>query len=147
MPDPRVAALCAEFGVEIVGKSRYPEPGQTRAPETIARILRRHGEAHVRLVLTTLRETSNNAALLDEVGLWAASDMIRAWPDLVEHHASDWLALWDRMEVGMLQFTAQRLRGVVPVRFALGGMLHERIDRQFGERAAEPDLFDGKEFA
>ena len=144
MIDPRVASLCAEFNVEIVGKSRYPEPGQTRAPETISRILRRHGEEHVRLVLTTLRETANNHALLDEVGLWTASDMVRACPEVIEKQADEWLACWDAMPVGPLQAIAQKLAGTVPVRYALDGMLFERIAGRFGDRFTKPDLFDDR---
>jgi len=144
MIDRRVLSLCEEFNIEIVGKSRYPEPGQTRAPETMSRIIRRHGEAHMRLVLTTLRETANNHALLDEVGMWSASDMIRACPEIVEARPSEWLDLWDRMPVGPLQAIAQQLAGVIPVRYALDGMLFERINGTFGRQAAEPDLFDDR---
>lgn len=144
MIDPRVSMLCEEFGVEIIPKSRAPLPGQTRAPETLSRILRRHGEAHMRMVLTTLRETANNHVLLDEVGLWSASDMIRACPEIVEKQAGDWLALWDQMPVGPLQAIAQRLAGRVPVRYALDGMLYERIVGRFGQAYAEPDLFDDR---
>lgn len=142
--DPRVVSLCREYEIEIVAKSRYPEPGQTRAVETMARILRRHGEDHMRLVLTTLRQTANNHALLDETGLWSASDMVRACPEIVEGRAGDWLALWDQMPVGPLQAIAQQLAGVVPVRYALDGMLYERIEGTFGRRATAPDLFDDR---
>lgn len=96
------------------------------------------------MVLTTLRETANNHALLDEVGLWSASDMVRACPDILEKHAGEWLELWDVMPVGPLQAIAQRLTGVVPVRYALNGMLYERIEGVFGPRATQPDLFDDR---
>lgn len=142
--DPRVIALCDEFSIEIIGKSTYPQPGQTRAVETLLRILRRHGEAHLRLVLTTLRETANNHALLDEVGLWSASDMVRVFPTVIEDHASEWLSLWDFMPVGQLQAIAQGCTGIVPVRYALDGMLIERIHSTFKDRADEPDLFDDR---
>lgn len=144
MLDPNVATLCREYDIAIVARNRYPEPGQTRAPETMARIIRRHGEGHMRLVLTTLRETANNHVLLDETGMWAASDMIRAWPSVVETKAGEWLQLWDSMPVGPLQHTAQQLAGVVPVRYALGGMLHERINRRFGADRDQTDLFDDR---
>ncbi|RLP22287.1 hypothetical protein D8676_25255 [Mesorhizobium sp. YM1C-6-2] len=127
-----------------MGKSRYPEPGQTRSPETINRILRKYGEEHARLALTTLRETANNHVLLDEVGLWCASDMIRARPDVVEKQAGEWLALWDQMPVGQLQAIAQTVSGVLPVRYVLDGMLLERIQGRFGDRFVEPDLFDDR---
>ncbi|WP_245427157.1 hypothetical protein [Mesorhizobium sp. YM1C-6-2] len=144
MIDLRVKALCEEFEIEVIGKSRYPEPGQTRSPETINRILRKYGEEHARLALTTLRETANNHVLLDEVGLWCASDMIRARPDVVEKQAGEWLALWDQMPVGQLQAIAQTVSGVLPVRYVLDGMLLERIQGRFGDRFVEPDLFDDR---
>lgn len=142
--DPRVKALCEEFEIEIIGKSRYPEAGQTRSPETINRILRKYGEEHTRLALTTLRQTANNHVLLDEVGLWCASDMIRACTDVVEKEAGEWLSLWDQMPVGVLQAIAQTVSGTLPVRYVLDGMLLERIQGRFGRRFSEPDLFDDR---
>lgn len=80
LTDPRVQALCDELGIKIVDRHRYPEPGEARAVETLARIIRRHGEGHLRLVLSTLAETDNNEGQLDEVLFWATSDMVRACP-------------------------------------------------------------------
>lgn len=144
MIDPRVQSLCDEFGIKIVDRHRYPEPGETRAVETLARIMRRYGEGHLRLVLSTLAETDNNKGQLDEVLFWAASDLVRACPEIVERRAADWLTMWDACPVGELQFIAQDLRGVVPLRFALGGMIYERVVRAFGPRASQPDLFDDR---
>jgi len=135
-----IRRLCDEFRIEIIDGHRYPEIGQTRAVETLARIYRRHGETHLRMVLTTLAETANNKALLDEVGLWMASDMVLIRG--VDHIDSDWLDLWDRMPVGQLQYVCQDLSGLVPQRYALGGMVYERIFRRFGENADQLDLFD-----
>lgn len=142
--DPRVSAMCQEFGIRIVDRHRYPEIGETRAVETLARIMRRHGEAHLRLVLSTLRETANNALLLDEVGLWMASDMIRACHRLVEERAGDWLETWDAIPAADLQFICQDLAGFVPQRYALGGMIYERIYRRFGKNADQLDLLDDR---
>jgi hypothetical protein len=36
-------------------------PGQTRAVASIARLIRNHGDAHARLVLTVLAECKGNA--------------------------------------------------------------------------------------
>lgn len=141
---PHVEAICGEFGVRIIDKQRYPEPGETRAVETLARIMRRHGEGHLRLVLTTLAETENNKGLLDEVLLWATSDLVRACGNIVETRAGDWLTCWDAMPVGELQFVTQELSGTIPQRYALAGMLYERIIRVFGPGAAQPDLFDDR---
>ena len=142
-PD-HIQRLCGEFGIRIVDRHRYPAIGETRAVETLARICRRHGEAHLRLVLSTLAETANNKVLLDEVGLWMASDMVRRNAALIEDRASEWLELWDAMPVGQLQYVAQDLRGVVSQRYALGGMVYERIFRRFGPNADQMDLFDDR---
>lgn len=144
MIDPRVSALCQEFGVKIVPAHIYPQIRETRAPETLRRIINRHGMEHARLVLSTLAETSNNAVLLDEVALWMCSDMLRALPLVVEHQASDWLATWDAMPVGQLQFVTQDLSGIVPQRHALGGMVYERLYRRFGPNAEQLDLLDDR---
>jgi hypothetical protein len=136
LTDPRVQALCDELGIKIVDRHRYPEPGEARAVETLARIIRRHGEGHLRLVLSTLAETDNNKGQLDEVLFWAASDMVRACPEILERRAGDWLTMWDVCPLGELQFIAQDLRGVVPLIFAFVGMLYERVVKAFGPRAS-----------
>lgn len=138
MIDPRVSALCAEVGIEAIEGTAYPRFGQTRAVNTIRRIIDRYGEDHARLVLMTLAETENNKALVDEVGLWMASDMVRAFRDEIERDASLWLSVWDRMPVGYLQYVSQGLRGTVKRRDALSGMVYERLRRVYGE----PDLLE-----
>lgn len=139
-----IQRLCDEFGIRIVDRHRYPDIGETRAVVTMDRIYRRFGEDHLRLVLLTLSETANNKALLDEVGLWMASDMIRANMAIVDLRADEWLQVWDRMPVGELQFVAQQLSGFVPQRHALGGMVYERLFRVFGPDAAQLDLLDDR---
>lgn len=138
MIDPRVQSLCDEFGIRIIPGHRYPDLGETRATETMARIIRRYGEAHLRNVLITLAETANNKAMLDEVGLWMASDLVLARG--AGSIDSAWLGLWDRIPVGELQFACQRLRGFVPQRFALAGMVYERIYEEFDRD--NPDQLD-----
>ncbi|MCO6050864.1 hypothetical protein NGM99_13855 [Mesorhizobium sp. RP14(2022)] len=144
MSDARVSALCAEFGIKIIDGKRYPEIGETRAPETIARILRRYGEEHTRLMLSTLAESANNKMAFDEVGFWAASDMIRAWGDVIDDDLSVWFAVWDAMPVGELQAANLQLRGLVPQRFALGGQIHERLYRRYNEKRRQGELFDDR---
>ena len=140
----QVHDLCGEFGIKIIEGTNYPELGETRAIVTLVHIMRHYGEGHLRLVLTTLFETANNKALLDSVGLWMTSDLIRAYSNVVEHRADDWLQTWDAMPVGELQFICQELRGIVRQRHALGGMVHERLYRRFGPNADQPDLFDDR---
>jgi hypothetical protein len=138
MIDPRVQALADEFGVRIIGKHRYPEPGETRAVATIGRIIDRHGVEHARLVFTVLRQTDNNFGLLDEAALWMASDMVRQRG--ADEVNDEWLGAWDKIPIGQLQWVSSRLQGVVPQRFALGGMVYERLYRRV-ERD-NPDQLD-----
>ena len=140
----RIQQLCDEYGVRIVEKHRYPEPGETRAIATIDRIWRRYGEDHIRLVFSTLVETANNKLLLDEAGLWMASDMVRKCRELIEKRAGDWLTVWDTIPGGELQFVCQDLSGIVPQRYALGGMIYERIYRRFGPNADQLDMLDDR---
>ncbi|MDO9417014.1 hypothetical protein [Pararhizobium sp.] len=142
--DPRVERICTEYGIRIVDARRYPEIGETRAVATMDRILKNFGEDHFRMVLTTLAETSNNKALLDEYGLWMASDMVMACRGIVEANTSDWLELWDALPLGQLQFIAQELSGICPQRHVLSGMVYERVFRRFGPNAAQTDLFDDR---
>lgn len=145
MTDPRVVSICDEFGITIIGRGRYPNPGETRAADTMHRIMKAYGEAHLRLVLTTLAETSNNKACIDKTSLWCISDLIRAFPHLVEHHTSAWLECFDAMPLGELMFlNNQCLRGHAHLRHSLSGMLTERIYRRFGPLSVQPDLFDDR---
>ncbi|RWP35037.1 hypothetical protein [Mesorhizobium sp.] len=144
MTDPRVQALCDELGIKIVDRHRYPEPGEARAVETLARIIRRHGEGHLRLVLSTLAETDNNKGQLDEVLFWAASDMVRACPEILERRAGDWLTMWDVCPLGELQFIAQDLRGVVPLIFAFCRYAIRAGGQGIWPASIQPDLFDDR---
>ena len=139
-----VYKICQEFGIEIIPFTRYPEIGQTRAVGTMDRILTRYGEDHFRMVMTTLAETHNNKTSIDEFGLWAASDLIRAWAGVVEARPTDWLETWDAMPVGELQFMHRALLGITPQRHALSGTLHERLMLRFGPQADQPDLLSDR---
>ncbi|TPI15763.1 hypothetical protein FJW06_05405 [Mesorhizobium sp. B4-1-3] len=122
--DTRVAALCQEFDVKIVGRHQYRGPGETRAMASIRRIIVQHGIEHARLVLCILAEGRGNHALIDETSLRAVSDLLRACPDLVELHTSALLEMFDRMPLGPLMATANELRGVIHQGHALAGMLY-----------------------
>lgn len=124
MIDPRVRDLCAEFDLEIVSAHRYPMPGQTRATETIRRILDKRGADHARLVLMVFSECRGNHALADEMGLWAVSDLIIAMSDVIEARPSDFLDAMDRIPLGPMMACANELSGKVPQRAALVGMLY-----------------------
>lgn len=145
MIDSRVQALCDEFGIEIIPAHRYPDIGQTRAVKTILRIIRRYGEDHARWVLRTLVETANNKALIDETGLWAASDLVRAyWADL-QADPEGWFQVWDSVPVGLRQWEIQqRLSGIVNQRSALAGVVNRHLYERFSAPQPELPLEGGK---
>lgn len=126
---PTAETLCAEFDIEITGKSRYPEPGQTRAPGTIQRIINKRGAAHARLVLCVLAEGKGNNALIDEMSLWAVSDLVTACADIVEVDASALLELFDQIPIGPYMAIANELRGFVKQHSALAGMMYLHVRR------------------
>lgn len=141
MTDSRVQALCDEFGIEVIPGHRYPEVGQTRAVTTILRIIRRHGLEHARWVLRTLAETSNNKAMLDETGLWAASDLVRAYWDDIQADPETWFEVWDSVPVGQRQWEVQqRLSGFVNQRAALAGVINQHLYQRFENRQPELPL-------
>lgn len=137
MIDPRVSALCEEVGLQAIEGTAYPRLGQTRAVATIRRIIERFGEEHARLVLMTLAETENNRALVDEVCLWMASDMVRVFRTEIEHDASAWLARWDSMPVGYLQSVSHGLKGTIKQRDALSGMVYRELRKFYGQQDLE----------
>lgn len=137
--EARVRAICAEYDVEIVPRNVFPQPGQTRAVVTMCRILSRHGEGHYRLVMTTLSETRGNNALIDEMSLWAVSDLVRACPEWVEQRTSEWLDWWDRIPLGPIMATINQLRGFSHQRHALAGAIYYRLTAFAQERMASQD--------
>lgn len=144
MIDPRVQALCDEFGIVIVPKHRYPRLGETRAVAAIRKVIERGGMDDARLVLQTLTETSNNKASLEAECIGATFDLVRACRQQYEEDPSRWFEVWDRCPIGELQAMVRELRGEVPLRSALAGLIYERIWRAFGPRATQPDLYDDR---
>ncbi|WPE22479.1 hypothetical protein ShzoTeo12_36950 (plasmid) [Shinella zoogloeoides] len=144
MIDPRVFTICQEYGIAIVDGRSYPGIRETRAVITLDRILATKGENHFRMVLTTVAETENNQGYIDKNLLWAVSDLVEAFAGIVEHQPSEWLECFDAAPVGELQVVSKRLRHQ---RFALVGMLAERVVRRFGPNAGQGDLFDERRAA
>lgn len=133
MIDPRVTALCSEFGIEVIQGTSYPKLGQTRAHATIRNMIDTLGMDHTRMVIMTLAETRNNLCMLDEVGIWAASDLVKRFRVEIEKDPSQWLDLWDRLPIGFLQSRAHELRGFVKPRNALFGMIYMMVRQVYGQ--------------
>lgn len=139
--DPRVPAMCEEYGIKIVDGRDYPGIRETRAVVTLSRILGHKGEDHFRLVLSTAAETHNNQGYLDKHLFWAISDLVSAYRDIVERMPTEWLEAFDAAPVAELQVVAKQLPHQ---RYALVGMLAERVVRRFGPNAAQGDFLDDR---
>jgi hypothetical protein len=144
MIDPRVSALCEEYRIKIVDGRSYPGIRETRAVHTMDKILRLKGEDHFRMVLSTVAETNNNQGYIDKHLLFAVSDLVETYRVIVETKTSQWLECFDAAPVAELQVVAKSLPHQ---RFALVGMIAERVIRRFGPNAAQGDLFDDRRAA
>jgi hypothetical protein len=141
MIDPRVYQVCQEFGIRVIDARSYPGIRETRATATMERILHNKGYEHFRLVMMTLGETENNQGQIDEFLLYAVSDLVDEYADLIEEDASKWLACFDKAPIGELQYIIRRQRRQ---RHKLFGMIAERIYIAFGPKSVQPDLFDDR---
>ena len=133
MIDQRVQSLCEEYGIEAIEGSAYPKLGQTRAVATIQKLLDK-SEDDARMVMLTLAETSGNKACLDSVGLWTTFFLVRKYRREIDADPSFWLKTWDEMPVGYMQALSQELGGTFHQKDALGGMLHWRLRRPYGQQ-------------
>lgn len=141
MIDPRVAALCEEYRIEVVTTTWYPGVRQTRAVGTLNRIYATRGEDNLRWTLITIGETQNSYAVIDEFLLWAVSDLVKDHLKLIEADTDKWLTVFDRAPIVEMQFI---LKGRKRQRDKLYGMCLERIVAAFGPRSVQPDLFQEK---
>jgi hypothetical protein len=115
-----LADLCDELGIEVVSVSESARrPGQTCAKETLQKILTKHGEGHLRSVLITIMETTNNRRMLVRPVILAVSDVLRSYP----HWFGDkWLKQFDRIELALL-YEAAKLDRVAAPRYAMATRL------------------------
>lgn len=148
MKHPEAETLLAEFGIRIVPANVVPGPGETRAVANLQRIIDKRGMDHGRMVVMTLAETANSRAHINESALWAVSDLIllaeKNFPHLVTTDVDAWFQFFDGLPLGWLQFWSIDMDGIVPKRFALVGMVYERMKRVFGPLHRQPDLLDDR---
>jgi hypothetical protein len=95
---PDLATICSEFGIEIVPNHVRRGPMQSYAGKTMETLIRKHGAAHLRMVLMTIVETENHANALAEPILWAVSDVVLAHPSWVDT-GSEWLSTFDKIDL------------------------------------------------
>jgi hypothetical protein len=144
---PEARAILMEYGIEAMPPSAHLKPGQTKAVANLQKIVRARGFEHARFVIMIWKETMIRKTVLDASTMWAFSDLIlsleRNFPDLVTKDVEKLFAFVDGLHVGWLQQWAKDVEGIIPRRFAIGGMLYERAKRVFGIEQA--DLLDDRQ--
>lgn len=145
---PEALAIFAEYGIAVVPAHVMPSIGQTRAIATLDRIISKHGKDHARLTVMTLAETANNKCMMDEISLWAVSDIIRAfrknYPEVMRNDIDRFFQFFDAIPLGQLQYWCLGLDGITSKRRSLNGMIWERAVRKFGESSKQLDLLDDR---
>ncbi|NKJ91787.1 hypothetical protein GFM14_09195 [Rhizobium leguminosarum bv. viciae] len=142
MSEALVRSICAEFDVTIIPANEFPKPGETRAIATLTSILDKHGEGHLRIVLSTLMETRGNQGLMISPILWATSDLVLACSEWIEKDLSDWYQAWDKIPVGWITWHCQSLYGVVKVRPAAAGAMYVMLSAYTKNKADRPMNFN-----
>jgi hypothetical protein len=107
-------------------------PGTTKCGRVLDRILDRHGDEHVMLLLRTLMESENNRMALVEPVIWALSDVMLAnprWPD----KGMEWLEAFDQIDLCDVWARAKEANGAPPERHGIASKITELLQHQFGE--------------
>lgn len=143
MTDPRVQALCDEFGWELVGKHVAPGPGQTRAHATLRKCIDINPE-RARITCQTLNESANNKGSLEREVIGAVFDLVGACRHYYDADPEKWFAVFDLCPIESILGMARDLRGFVPMRAAVAGLIYERIYRAYGPLSTQPDLLDDR---
>jgi len=119
---PELSAILEELEIRVVAIQRYRGPMETMAVNSMERILRQYGYAHLKMVLMSIAETANNKRELVAPTIWAVSDLVRAHPHWTQR-ATDWFRAFDKVDLGQLRAFAKRNQGAVRVRAALATLL------------------------
>lgn len=147
MTHPEARAILEEFGVKILPPSGHIQPGTTKAVANLQKIVRKRGFDHARLIVLLWKETNLRMIPMDSPTLWALSDTLtlveRNFPQVMASDTERLFTLVDGLPMGWLQDWARGCDGVIPRRFAIAGMIFERIVRIF--KVDQADLLDDRQ--
>ena len=125
-----VAKLCADLGISVIACNETSGPMRTRAINVLRRILDKHGEGHLILVLRTITESEGNAAMLTEPVLRGISEILLAHPQWGERGLA-WIEAFDGIDLKELAATAKANRKAATKSAAIATMLYERLQPIF----------------
>jgi hypothetical protein len=121
---PELTNLCTELGVTVIPTTKHRGPMETCAVQTMDRIQREHGPAHLRSVLIAITETANNKRMLVAPVIWGVSDILRAHPHWL---GGAFLEAMDGIDLAEMHERAKANRKAAQPRKAIATMLFDRI--------------------
>lgn len=121
-------AILSELGITIVPVTKQRDVMETCAGNTLERIRREHGAEHLRSVLISIVETTNNKRMLVAPVLWAVSDILLAHPSWF---GGEWLDAMDAVDLADMHERAKANRRAAQPRQAIATMLFEMLSKRF----------------
>lgn len=129
---PELAAVCEELEIRVIPNPKHRGAMETKAVETLERILKEYGYWHLKMVLMSVVETENNKRALVAPVIWAMSDLIRAHPKWVAK-SDDWFMAIDQVRLGELHAKAKLNRRAAKPRDAIATMLFVHLSNLFSD--------------
>lgn len=123
-----LTAILSELGITIVPVTKQRDVMETCAGNTLERIRREHGAEHLRSVLISIVETTNNKRMLVAPVLWAVSDILLAHPTWF---GGEWLDAMDAVDLADMHERAKANRRAAQPRQAIATMLFEMLSKRF----------------
>ncbi|RAI01128.1 hypothetical protein DLJ53_18095 [Acuticoccus sediminis] len=116
------------------------KPRQTKAKQTLVKLLEQHGEGHLQDVLTCFLHTENNAMALLAPIIKAVSSLLRAHPEWWRRDTTAWLEVLDRIDLNRLHTFVKGNMKAVPADKAIATELYRELAGEFAPPT--PELFD-----
>lgn len=121
-------AILSELGITIVPVTKQRDVMETCAGNTLERIRKEHGAEHLRSVLISIVETTNNKRMLVAPVIWAVSDILLAHPTWF---GGEWLDAMDKIDLAEMHERAKANRRAAQPRQAIATMLFEMLSKRF----------------
>jgi hypothetical protein len=135
VPNVRSAQrLCRDIGIKIIPTTAARRAMQTHAGQTIARLIRSHGQGHAVIVLRSIVESTGNESELRAETIIAVSNIILAhprWPAL----GLAFIEAFDGVDLRLIRNIAKESR-VRPLRDAIATMLFIQLGEALGPPVA-----------
>lgn len=125
---PALQSICDELGIAIIPVTKQRGLMETCAVNTLERILKEHGEEHLRSVLISIVETENNKRMLVAPIIWAMSDLLLAHPSWF---GGEFLTAMDRIDLPSIHEQAKANRDAAQPRQAIATMLFNQLRNDF----------------